>query len=260
VIVATAPPVEIEKDLVRWSQARWTTVVIGIFAAQATFLILTGEPPIHPRSANPKEPILSFASETAVPSGEFPLDNPTLFAGANQRGFSGNAWMRRVPRIISTGDRLLPRVSFLALADAGPLHSSEPKADLPTFHHGRSNPEPSLAALSTLISQVHSKLRVEDLSPAELLSIPALPEQFATDAVGSTVVQILVDTEGAVFSARVWSSSGSKSADNDALHLARKARFQRRTDASAGPGVMASGKLIFDWHSLSPGTTNAVPR
>ena len=70
-----------------------------------------------------------------------------------------------------------------------------------------------------------SRLEVEGFAKRPLVAMPALPVQYATDAVRPTVVQALIDSEGLVLSCRVLESSGSKVIDHAAMELSRKARL-----------------------------------
>jgi TonB family protein len=89
----------------------------------------------------------------------------------------------------------------------------------------------------------------------------AAPIQYWNDAVSQTVVEATVIPGGMVASARVLKSSGSKRADNDALTLARNARFESANQRGPEkPGSVEVGKLIFDWYALNFSQTNAVKR
>jgi TonB family protein len=91
-----------------------------------------------------------------------------------------------------------------------------------------------------------------------------LPRERYTDLLADSVVQIVVDSEGRPISVPVLlSSSGSPTADQDAMRLARIARFN--AIANGGPGRVANplahltwGRMIFQWQTLPLPETNTV--
>lgn len=248
---------EIEKDLVRWSRMRWAAIVIAILVAQGA-LLLKAPRPIVPAS---REPVAStqirFAQRGMNPELS-DLQRPTLFASASSKGFSGRAWLAKAPWS-PPDENGLPRAEFLRLEDARAIDSSASPGWEPApayFSHARPLARPDIFESPSNPPDEPSRFRLEGLENRALLSTPQVPVHYSTDALRPTVLQILVDDEGAVFSARVLNSSGSKTADSEALNLARKARFESRPPGQE-QGI-TPGKIIFEWRTLDPG--QAVPK
>jgi hypothetical protein len=112
--------------------------------------------------------------------------------------------------------------------------------------------EPSLAKTSTL--------RIEGgLTRQRLLTPMKLPSWPYVDVMAPSKVQVLVNTAGNVVSAVLLPSDNPSEAashydvaDQRALELARAALF-------APSPSLTIGRLVFDWHSVAPATTNAPP-
>lgn len=246
---------QIERDLVRWPRARWVAVVLALVALQAALLVFTPRPIPGAQEKYPHEPAVRFARFNA-PSEWLGLQNNSLFASANPRGFSGPAWIIETPRVYVAPD-LLPAPAFLAFSDVTPQRETA----APTFAalpHARSLPDPTSPSITWAPAEPKSRLDVEGFGGRRVVSPAELPVQYATDALRSTVLKALVDSDGTIFSCRVVESSGSKIADNAALDLARKMRFSR-SNVDDRPDSLSSGKLIFKWYALDASATNAVP-
>jgi len=104
-----------------------------------------------------------------------------------------------------------------------------------------------------------STLRVEGaLANRRLLNPPTLQPWPHPDLLTNSVVQVLVDGDGDVFSQVLLARSGKKEADDDALAVARSAQFEPVPRNSRGPGLAPAltwGTLVFEWQTLPP--TNA---
>jgi TonB family protein len=95
-----------------------------------------------------------------------------------------------------------------------------------------------------------------DAQARGLLEKIDLPPQSHSDILESSVVQVLIDRDGMVVSARLLESSGSRKADQDAVALASKARFAPSITDFDGPSAPISfGKLIFNWIALTSPST-----
>jgi len=109
-----------------------------------------------------------------------------------------------------------------------------------------------------------SAIRLADgLAGRAITSAPDVPVIRHTDILAATVVEVSVKPSGFVFSATVFSSSGSKMADQTALDLARAIRFKpiAKTDTvlSGAPVTLNWGKIVFQWlTSEMPATNNSV--
>lgn len=248
---------EIERDLIRWSRVRWGLIVAAVLGAQGLLFLANRQRPTPLPTPNTKEPALSFVGDSTVIAEPLALEDPTLFASANPRGFSGAAWMIRNGSANNEAEAL-PAPAFLSLQEARGLREDGPRAQFTLVRHERPEPEPA-ATDAAPKERFWDRSELKADGPRELRSAPTLPVQFARDVVRSSVVEVLIDADGTVFSARLQGSSGSKSADNDALSLARKVRFQPTLDGQTGDRISLQ-ELIFDWKALPPGATNPVKR
>ncbi len=87
------------------------------------------------------------------------------------------------------------------------------------------------------------------------------PVLAADDVIAPTIVRIAVAGSGDVFSAIVRKESGSKLADQEALRLATRARFELPADlGNVSPetpdGGLVWGELRFLWSTSSAVKTN----
>lgn len=118
-------------------------------------------------------------------------------------------------------------------------------------------PSPQLAAnaLPALPLAQSTIVRLASSNPPwEWIEPLVAPSITHSNILSETVVQITVDRSGQVFSAVVLESSGLRSADQLALALARSARF-RVTHSGGEAEEWARGRLIFEWHTVAPGST-----
>ena len=242
-----------------WSLRRWLTLVALVFAAQLALIFAFGEyKPITPRAVK-NVPALKLATG----SGEWlALNDPTLFALPNRKGFAGSAWLEPTPvefhRLEWTEP---PRPLPLPVEELGATFSQfmqtnrfatfqlelkpPPKLSTPTVPAG-----PALAKASTL--------RIEgDLARQKLLTPMKLPSWPYADVMAPSKVQVLVNAAGNVVSAVLLppdnpTAGHYDAADQSALELARAARF-------APSSNLTIGRLVFDWHSVAPVVTNTPP-
>jgi TonB family protein len=247
----SAPQLEIEKDLVRWPRAKWVTIIMLVLALETVFFLRVPHP-VTPASGEPStSPSVVFSERAANPELS-EVQSPTLFASANVRGFSGLAWLIKKPWR-APAENGLPPAEFLIAEDAKPVQSSLNGA-LPAAEnvllHIRPPAQPDVFEHRGPPRDENSRLRVEGLD-RQLSSVPSLPPQYATDALKPSVVQVLVQEDGSVFSARLLSSSGSKTADSAALNVARKTWFEPAKGQERDERI-ATGKLIFEWRAIDP--------
>ncbi len=116
---------------------------------------------------------------------------------------------------------------------------------------------PRRPAASLPEAQLHplvggSTLRLEGgLEKFQPLAVPSLPSWPHTDILRPTVVQLVVGRFGNVESAILLSSSGLAAADQEGLNLARRLRFEVKTDPSRSqPWVW--GRVVFRWSTAEP--------
>ena len=237
----------------RWSGKRLAIVATIIFLAHviAIFAIHTPRPMVMlpdgirtPRTL----PVSTGTNHTTELDG---LNDPLVFAGAHERGFSAAAWMVR------------PRQEFALTNPPAPpryLAFVRRPVELPAESELKFRREEDLPLLQFALPSDPPKsiLMVEgDLKNRGLIKPIDVPVQIASDVLSNTVVQVAVRADGFPFSARVVSGSGSRGADDVALDLARKARFSALPQIRPGEGAeMQWGELVFQWFTAGPTATN----
>jgi len=251
-----------------WPRHRWWGVVLLLLVIQVGLVFWLGDRslPIVRKAA--MSPALILAQE--LPEELLTLSDPTLFAWANQHGFSGAAWLKLPPQNYRLADWTEPpRWLPLSVADLGNtfhrfvqtnLSSSFPIAVRPESRFTAAELPLPISSLAT-----RSSLRVEgELAARHLLTQFDLPSQPHPDILTSSIVQVLVDAEGRTISATLLSGSGSREADQRALNLARTARFNSLLVSgpdrlAEGVAPLSWGQLIFGWHTTPMPVTNAPP-
>jgi len=247
-----------------WPRRRWWFLITLVFAAHLGLIFtLTDRRPVVPRRPA-GVPVLKLATD----GGEMlALNDPTLFALPQLRDFAGAAWLQiptpqyrpfqwtEPPRWLARPLEPLGTVfaRFMETNRFAPFELElKPAPDLTVPELA---PEPAVAAQSVL--------RLEgDVAQRRLLNPIDLTNQPSSDLLTNSIVQVLVDATGNVFSPVLLPpGSGLKDADQSALELAKAARFEPLVRASAGgtPNPAAGwsgGLMIFEWHTVPPSETN----
>jgi len=250
-----------------WSRVRWWTTIFFVAAAQVAAIALLSK-----REAMvPRRPdfITTFRLAGNPPPGSplaewLKIEDPTLLALPDPRGFSGAAWMRVPPVRHEFRDWTEPsRWLALPAAELGAAFAELTRTNLagPPLLPDKPAPRLSAVPLSPVPLRVKSTFRIEgDLARRELatpLEIPSLPHG---DILTNTVVQVCVGQAGLVFSPVPLSSSGSKTADQTALDLVKAIRFTSvapsDSSSSRDRTALTWGKIIFQWHTLELTATN----
>jgi hypothetical protein len=237
-----------------WSRQRITIFAGVIFTAHVVAIFaLHSRDPIRVEIKNLSQRSLRSAETSeAPPPGVDGLNDPLVFAGAHEHGFSASAWLMR-PRPDYTISNSVPPPRFLsftrpALTLAQPNTVIELESTLPLLKLAVSSPPPE------------SVLKIEgELQGRGLLRAPEIPIQFATEVLSNTVVEVAVRADGFPFSARIISGSGSRLVDLNALTIANTTRFTPLPPAHADRGALQWGALEFQWFTAEPGT-NTSPR
>jgi hypothetical protein len=254
-----------------WSLRRWVMLIVLVFAAQIALIFAFGErKPITPRAVT-NVPELKLATTNS--EEWLALNNPTLFAQPNRRGFAGPAWLEPPPTEFHQLEWTEPpRWLLLPVGELGSTFDQFMQTNRFTAFQFESKPparfaapvlpgEPALAKTSTL--------RIEGgLVRRPLLTPMKLPSWPYADVITPSKVQVLVDAAGNVVSAVVLPSdnpleaaSHYDAADRRALELARAARFAplspKDTGIESNPASrLTIGRLIFNWHIVAPPATN----
>jgi TonB family protein len=253
----------IDQDLARWPRPTWLILIALLLSIQLAG-IFSSSVPVKARTAYapmPKFVALHTPRGDAADAwnGLDTLDDPLLFASADWNGFSGTAWMR-LHSASNIFEEELPQPGFLTYEEAW----RQFRTPLPDRVAARIDYhlEPRPLAVPEINSVPASSVRLEGGAAKRKLSQPLpLPPQYYNDVLGSSEVQVLIDPDGLVISARLLESSGLRKADQDAVQLAREARFSPLPEASADEKPEPEfGKLIFNWFALDFSSTNAVKR
>jgi TonB family protein len=249
---------EIEKDLVRWKRGKWIAVIAFVFVLQVGLMIWGSQKRLAERVVYPAEPKVAFAPAAGKVNREWlELENPFLFAAASGNGFSGEAWLRKPEwEVPEPKSRIAP--AFLQLAEARKIKGAEER--LPEFAFARQRR--ATAVLPQEVSpreepKRQSELELGGFSGRGLATPLPLPVQFHSDILNETIVEAIVGRDGLVISARILENCGLARVDQEALELAKRARF---LSAKSRENVPEVGKLIFRWHTLHLSDTNNVKR
>ena len=255
---------------VPWSRGRlWSAFVLVMVAQVGLIFLLSERNPIVPRRS---DSTTAFHLVADAPPGSpiaelLDIDDPTLFALPDPRGFSGQAWMTAPPLRRPSRDWTEPlRWLTLPRSDLGAVFEEFVRTNTvgPRTFPDKPAPELSEVAVAPVPLATKSMFRIEgDLAGRELLTPPEVPSLRHTDLLGNTEVQVCVGPRGFTFSPLVIGSSGSKDADQRAYDLVKLFRFKPAARTGPGsprdPSALTWGKIIFQWHTLEmPATNSAV--
>jgi len=222
--------------------------------------------PARPAPAAPSIQMLAPGSED---SEWVRLTDPTMFVVPHREGFSGQVWLKAPSREFHPADWterirwLLPEPDGLGAEFGNFLQTNSPAAAGIALVFAPETVR-EIAPAEPIFSS--SVLRIEgELAGRKLLSSSELPAQPAAELLTNSVVRVLVDAQGQVFSPPVLlGSSGSSGADQRALDLATRARFDSvevigpdRTKSR--PRGLTPGTMIFEWRTVPLPATNAPP-
>jgi hypothetical protein len=251
-----------------WPRFRFWLAIVLVFVFQlACIYLLSAHVTATPRKSY-VAPIVFLASNST--NELLALSDPTLFALPHRQGFSGPAWLQVPPVEFHPGDwteppRWLP-MSVLPLAN---LFAQFVATNNFVSFQLAAKPEPELTLPDVPITTplvTNSTLRVEgDLARRKLISPLALLVQAHPDILTNSVVQILVDARGHVVSPPLLlpPGSGLTEADQTAVRLARRARFEPLNVPRHGATNLAEnltlGTMIFEWFTAATNAPAAAP-
>jgi len=242
-----------------WSITRWVAYVMLAFAFHMGLILVFGNrKPVVPKAVvnAPEIQLASSLNEWQL------LDDPSLFALPHVKGFAAATWLQ-LPRVEFAPFRWTEPPELLNLpveklggaflqfakTNAVPKIETERLTPVQTTRVALSDPQTNLKQHSTVSAGGGIANRRWLNSPALLRSWPA------SDLLTNSVVRIVVDPDGQVFSpALLPPGSGSKVADQYALEIARSARFAAIPRNAAKQMV---GALVFEWHTVPAPDTNA---
>lgn len=250
----------------RWPLRRWLIVFALVLAVQIALVFsLRNSSPIVPRKPD-AAPLIHLAENST--NEWLALNDPTLFALPHQEGFSGEAWLKIPPlEFHPAGWSELTLPLPLPVAQLGARLKSFVETNNTARFEIAVKPAPELTLPEippvTPIS-TRSTLRIEgDLASRRLISPLELRAWPASDILTNSVVQLMVDALGKPISEVLLAGSGSKEADQQALELAMRARFE--PVEVAGPGreknpdtAVTLGTLVFEWQTIPVPSTNTT--
>ena len=241
-----------------WTRQRVTVFAVVIFIAHviAIFALHTPRPMVTLSDNFRTAPLAPAIVETNSSTALEGLNDPLVFAGAHEHGFSASAWMMK-PRqdYALTNSKSPPR--FLAF--------TRTPTDLPIIGNELTSPmRTTLPFLEFAFAHESPKstLRIQGaLENRALLNSPEIPIQQATDVLTNTVIQIAVKSDGFPFSARIVTSCGSRLADLRALQIANQLRFAPASAATIrDAAALQWGECIFQWFTTEPSAnSNLAP-
>lgn len=245
-----------------WSRRRWLITIALVFAAQLALVMVLGDRPW--KRPKPAKAFRQALAERAVPPASPAWDDPTLFALANPRGFSGQAWMR-VPPLAHHYYEWTDKTCWLEpKPDALGLELVQALRPAPNAKMLVEKPVPASFLPSGLEGAMplpgRSLLHVEgEFSDRDLLAPPALPVLNFNGSLPPSVVQAVVDELGRVFSLSLVAESGNKTADQKALQIAKSLVFAELPSRVPGRSGLHHrfARLVFQWHT-TPLSTAAV--
>jgi hypothetical protein len=236
-----------------WSRRRFWTTLVLVFALQIACIFWLGArtPLVSQTSGSPS---IVFLAASGANDG-LALAEPALFVLPHRYGFSGSAWLtvpaRRLDSVDWTGPNgWLPFTtapvgnSFPEFAATNPFVSFQLAA--------KPDPEFGTPRLPVpLPLPTNSALRIAGpLAARQLFFMPPLPVWAHTNVLTNTVVQVLADARGNVFSWTLMGvGSGLAAADEEAIRLARAARFEPLNSGgqSQSSTDFTLGTMIFQW-------------
>ena len=258
----TSAPVETQA----WSRQRWWVAIALVLALQVAlvFVLENRATPVPVKTI--ATPVIHWRENVSF--APLAVSDPTLFVLPHREGFSGAAWLDKIPTndfspaewsapplwLTNSASTLGANFKDFMAANAAPSFQTLATIAPPRL-------APPLFAVETPTTQ--SELRLGGaLGQRRLLSLPALPAWTNTDLVGGSVVQLLVDEQGRTLSAALLPpGSGLQAADDYALELGNAAEFE---PVAGGPGSEINaasqptvGTMTFAWQTLPLPATNA---
>ena len=250
---------------------RWGGMIALILGGQLGLIFWLGSTePIRPRPATAALNLHIAGQASAELQA---LNDPTLFILPHPQGFSGPVWLRIQGPVFRSFEWSAPDNQLvLPLAELGAAFNPVVEKSDFTGLQLPAQPEPALTHPDPpplAVSADQSVLELEGgLAQRRLLTPLELKSWSHPDILANSVVQVIVDAEGRPVSPpTLLSISGSAAADQDALNLARTARFEpvgcdQAEGASNPTAPLSWGKMIFRWHTVPkpPASTPAVSR
>ncbi|HVR35623.1 MAG TPA: TonB family protein [Methylomirabilota bacterium] len=252
-----------------WSPRRWGFLIVLCAGLHISLIWLFSEPAgsASVDVTGPSVRWLPGRVEDARLEALLELEDPTLFALAHSRGFSGQAWMKlpespEVSHVWSEPPQWL-RPNLDGLGEEFKRYARA-SSSRPFQVVGGLAPRPSLdLVLPSLAVPAQSTLVVEGAPAGRgwMVPPPVLRSWPHSDVLSNSVVEVGVNAAGDVETHRLLSSSGLTVADQEAMRTARTVRFRPMLEGGrevprTADGLM-HGRLIFRWRAVPPAPTTA---
>lgn len=250
-------------EIPAWPRARWVGSVLAVFALQlALILVLADHAPVVTRHVESGTRLSMVTDRAAVErlARAVAANDPTVYALANPRGFSGPAWLEVKPLEHTLAD-WKDREHWLSPGDKkyGATFNGYVRQNAMTPDGAPAMPAPQLDAVNPANPELLEKSRLVvlgDLKQRKLLATPRLPVWPSPDILGSTVLQVVVNGDGETVSITLLAGTGLAAADQKALEIARQVHFEK---APKGGAELTWGQLVFQWKTAPQrGASNTV--
>ncbi|MFO1488722.1 MAG: hypothetical protein U1F65_09615 [Verrucomicrobiota bacterium] len=243
-----------------WSRQRWWLAIALVLGAQLALIFLLERNTHRPRRAGRPVPVMEWRQNVSLEP--LAVNDPTVFVLPHVRGFSGAAWLNRLSFVQyqSVDWTEPPRVLALAADGLGAHFQDFPQLTVfPEIETIPTVPPVTTVPVTEALERpvAVSTLRLDGaLTGRRLLNPPVLPLWETSDLLTNSTVQLLVGPDGRTLSVTLL-STGVKvpkqaEADARAMELAKDVRFEPATG-------LVLGNLTFEWQTLAPAATNAVP-
>ena len=237
------------EELPPWGRARWFAAVLllGLVHIGALFALSD----LGPRKGSREAERFSVRLHTEPGAAAALLDahalnDPTLLASVNLRGFSGPAWLNveppafRLPEWHDEERWLTQDTAGLGLDFRNYVRTNRGT----TLSVAFAPPPPETSPLGSRPGGDVTRVHVAgDLARRRMLELPRLESLPAPDLLRPTQVEVLVNREGFVFSPRLRHglmitdasmAAAQRAADRRALELTREIRFEPRNFLPVG--------------------------
>jgi TonB family protein len=228
--------------------------VAGVLALQVLLVLAFSSRQPLPRRAPLREFQLTLAPAAASGSAFAELQalaDPTLFALPSSRGFAGAGRTRGIEQAYQPREWTEP-LHWLTNSAAFTAPATIAAAPAGSGAVGLEKPGPRVSDAIPTPLPLPEKSLVRFEGPAArrgLRSVPDVPVIVHSNLLADTAVRVGVQGDGLVFSAAIARSSGLRSADEQALAIARNAHFEPVPAAggSDGASTLSWGELVFRW-------------
>jgi hypothetical protein len=239
--------------IVRWKTSRWLFTILTLAAVQVglIFLVSQKNTPVKARSPHARVRLLTKPFSDQETITQIIAGDPTVFVLANNRGFSGAAWLQMPVQDYATPDWDEPtRWLNLNVAELGGVFTN--------FLNGVGDHAVQIAEkLSPAIKDseeaprisTSSRFAIEGDLSSRLISSPILPVWPSADILHSSTVQVCLNGSGEVVLARLLTRSGLPVADQKAVTLAREFAF-KPVNTGEGATNLVSGTIVFQWETV----------